>query len=626
MFKKLLHLYNDGHNPFPRMKGKGIIEFKDPDRPGWSEFRYVPDDTNKENADALLREVEMYQQKHINDMHDEYIEKHIKETGVFPERFIPTVPTKEEYEFEKETEAYEKEMAPYAVEYNDELTDINDDIEKLKHVEFKLLKSHDKSDFDELKRMLDLAENLEKEKKKEIIVNNLEKVKLANEIVTKTYEMSEAFFKIIHKKGKDYFLLVKKQNDIFVNNVLETETLISDNELLQYIMEYSKKTGIKLNDSLPTLFAYINGNIGDGTISNKTEVQLLKNAGESILRLLHKKLYAKVSELDDKNEKNNKYIDELKNKKIALKKRIVILEAISSNIKDKQKDYSIIKSKYDTIDKAKEERVLKQLQEYKRRIDIQPEITTKEATEIKELLLEAKKNKKDKLIKKSESEKQEDITRADIQGRLQHIDDKISPYGKDLETYLSQKGGNILKYITNDKSEIYDNEFNKNIPDIMITLNNGKTESLRKAVTLDLYNDKNVFEIKNYKQYSISDDIIPLQETKLEGTYYFKPLYLKNGNLYNIELTYSDATGEHKKYILPENTDGRELVLIYRLKDGLYQYKPIIGKEVTLQHTTNTTSDGEALYVFKNAKYNKCKDHHGNPSFNIKPYLTKIKI
>jgi hypothetical protein len=631
MFKKLLHLYNDGHNPFPHMKGNGMIEYFDPDRPGWSEFRYVPDDTTtKENDDVLLRELEMLSQKQINDINDAYIEKQIKETGVFPESNIPTVQTKEESKFEKEVEAYEKEKNTSIEEYYDELDDINFDIDKLKHDENKLLKSSSgsMSSIDEFKRMLDTAEKLEREKKKEIITNNLEKVKLANEIVTKTYEMSESYFKVIHKKGKDYFLLVKKQNDIFVNDVLETETLISDNELLQYIMEYSKKTGIKLNDALPTLFAYINGVVKDGIISNKAEIKLLQNAGESILRLLHKKLYAKVSELDDKNEKNNKYIDDLKLKKIALKERIVTLEAISSNIKDKQKDYSIIKSKYDTIDRAKEERVLKQLQEYKRRIDIQPEITTKEATEIKELLLEVKKIKKDKPIKKSEDEKQEDITKANVSGRLDHIENKISPYGKDLESYLASDNGSIiLKYITKDNSKVYDNEYNKNIPDIQVTLNNGKTESLRKATTLDLYNDKNVFEIKNYKQYSITDDIIPLQETKLEGTYYFKPLYLKNGNLYNIELTYSDDSGEHKKYILPENNNGRELVLIYRLKDGLYQYKPLIGKDVTLQHTTNTTSDGkQSLYVFKRAKYDNCTDHHGNPSFNIKPYLTKIKI
>jgi len=625
MFKKFLHLYNDGHNPFPHMKGYGFGPYGEPNDRGDRDIGYYADDTmTQEEADAknagiwdLIAEI------------PEVKEAREKDELEHPERYIPNVQTKEEYEFEKATDAYEKEMEKYVVDYNDEMTDINNDIRELQLLEKKILTNNYTSPHSSVQQLEDFMSQIvaeEKDLKKTLITHNIHKKKIIDELYKLSEMQASNFFKAMPKKGEVYTSSVRKGLNDFVDEMNEYDESETTKELLlSEVMKFTKSIKGKLNETIPVIINYTKGLIDHPDIATVNK-KYFEFVNIMLLKLNFKEEFKTIDKIDEANENINKGLKELQNLKFNTKLQITQVQVGAEEIKNKQKQYSVYQSQQRERDRVKEDRVIKQLEEYKRRIDTQPEITTQEATEIKELLLEAKKIKKEKPIKKSEGEKHEDITRADISGRLQHIEDTISPYGKDLETYLSKKGGFILKYITNDNSEIYDNEFNKNIPDIMVTLNNGKTESLRKAVTLDLYNNKNVFEIKNYKQYSISDDIIPLQETKLEGTYYFKPLYLKNGNLYNIELTYSDDTGEHKKYILPENTDGRELVLIYRLKDGLYQYKPIIGKEVSLQHTTNTTSDGKALYVFKNAKYNKCKDHHGNPSFNIKPYLTKIKI
>ena len=176
---------------------------------------------------------------------------------------------------------------------------------------------------------------------------------------------------------------------------------------------------------------------------------------------------------------------------------------------------------------------------------------------------------------------------------------------------------------------------------MIVSYNDGTEGPLSKSCTLDLYNDTYVFEIKNYMKNSIKDSIIPLQGSKLEGTGYFNPLYLKNGELYNLELNYIDPdTGERvSKFILPENPDGRTLVIVVRLKEGLYQYKPMMdndhveleplvrkvkvkGKE---KNVPVLTPENKQLYVFKSTTLQPCKDYNQKDgSYNIKPYLKPI--
>ena len=50
MFKKLLYLYNDGHNPFPNMKGKGLITQPD----GTVEWDENDDDLNVRDPGGFI--------------------------------------------------------------------------------------------------------------------------------------------------------------------------------------------------------------------------------------------------------------------------------------------------------------------------------------------------------------------------------------------------------------------------------------------------------------------------------------------------------------------------------------------------------------------------------------------
>jgi hypothetical protein len=107
----------------------------------------------------------------------------------------------------------------------------------------------------------------------------------------------------------------------------------------------------------------------------------------------------------------------------------------------------------------------------------------------------------------------------------------------------------------------------------------------------------------------------------------YKIDFIFDSNLYNIQLNYIDPkTGkEEQKFILPENPNGRILHLVYRLQDGLYEFKPLETQYVSLKQSPVKTKDGKALFMYKGSSFQKCKDHYGNPSFNIQPYLRKIK-
>ena len=628
MFRKLLHLYNDGHNPFPNMKGRGFGPYINPSHPDREEIGYFADDTmTQEEANAKNQGLEytISEIPSVKQQREEY-------EAIYPERYTPTVQSKEDYENEQKLNKYFKDLdekndalnleeIKNKYDYEDEMDTLNKEISYNQSQEVKMLKG---DTLDSLKKANDLLEKEEKAEKRKIVINNLQKKKHIDILIVKAEEDSDKFYSAMQKKGSKYKQLVQEYSGIFLDNINEyDEDDLTDKILLSEVMKFSKITNGKLNDVIPALIHYNNLFVISDKVEKETR-EYLKFVNDKLLRLAYKDEFKVVEKIDKENKITEERLKEIAEQKKKLGFRIVYIESGREENKPLKLKYHELKQQ----EKAREEKVISEIEKIKKLKESNPEQAKADAIELRdELVKKVEKLKQSKPIKKSQEEKQIELTKADVVGRLTHVSDSISPYGKDLETYLASPNGSIiLKYITNDNSTVYDNEYNKNIPDRMVTLDSGKTESLRKAVTLDLYSDKHVFEIKNYKQYSFTDDIIPLQETKLEGTYYFKPLYLKNGNLYNIELTYTDETGEHKKYILPENKEGRELVLIYRLKDGLYQYKPLIGNDVTLQHTTNKTKDGNSLYVFKNAVYDTCKDHHGKPSFNIKPFLRKIKI
>ena len=351
------------------------------------------------------------------------------------------------------------------------------------------------------------------------------------------------------------------------------------------------------------------------------------------------KLYPKYYSLCNKSQYINDNMQTVKDRLTGLSDFIdkTMSEKIKENKKkEKQTERNEAKEKETKKKEVKQTREEKLLEEHKIK-----EQQRKQQAEDDKLLSslgaeepktksKAKSKKGPKPVAPTEEDKQNELLKSDVIGRIDTIDKKVSTNGKDLEKYLSNQGQTILQYISGDKSKVYDNEMNEAIPNINITLNDGRQESLRKAVTLDLFNHDNIYEIKNYKEYSINDKIIPIQESKLAGTGYFVPLYLSNGKLYNLELNYIDpTTGERSsKLILPENPNGRELHLIYRLSDGIYEFKPLQDKTkyVALQETHNMTKDGQKLYIFKSTTFQPCKDHHGNLSFNIAPYLRKINI
>jgi hypothetical protein len=621
MFRKLLHLYNDGHIPFPNMKGQGFGVYINPSHPDREEIGYYADDTmTQEEADAKNQGLNI-----------------IKEE-LFPTDNEQTVQTKEEYEREKYLDEYFKELDEKNdalnlqeilndVDYDDELYSINEEIKEIKRQEKIKLKG---KPIEQHEKDLLLLEQEEKAERKKIVINNLQKKKYIDSLILKAESDSDKFYMSMRKKGSKYEKLVQEHAGLFLDEINEyDEDSLTDKDLLSEVMKFAKITNAKLNEVIPMLIHY-NGLFIKNDKIEKVTREYLQFVNDRLLRIAYKDEFKVVKKLEEDNEQTLKRIEELKSKMINTKMRVTYVQVGREEIKEHQKRYNELKKIYDAQDREREAEVITKLEKFRKKIDDTHTITKAEAEEVKELLAEAKqtvnKVKKEKPIKKSEEEKQAELSNVNISNRLQHVQNDLSEYGKALETYLTKQGSVILQHITGDKSQIYDNELNKEIPDIIVTLNDGKQESLRKAVTLDLYSNENVFEVKNYKQYSINDAVIPLQETKLEGTYYFKPLYLKDGKLYNIELTYSDSSGEHTKYILPENPAGRELILIYRLKEGLFRYNPMSGPEVKLKHTTNKTPEGKDLYVFKNAKYNKCVDHHNNPSFNIRDFLTPIKI
>jgi hypothetical protein len=118
-----------------------------------------------------------------------------------------------------------------------------------------------------------------------------------------------------------------------------------------------------------------------------------------------------------------------------------------------------------------------------------------------------------------------------------------------------------------------------------------------------------------------------MQPSKFAGTKYFVPTYLEDGRLYSLNLKYtSPKTGKHcTQNILPHSSNGREVVFIIRLKEGLFQYKPFLDKENNKLIPNGEYASGKRpLYFFDETKLKKCKDYNGKPAFNIKDHLTPI--
>lgn len=622
MLKKLLYLYNDGHNPFP--KGKGGLGYKPPIIGGMirEEDEPVDVDQHYENMVSNWDEVSrMFSSETVaNDM--------FKEDWLMGQIH--------DFEGHPEYQKFFQEIYNNIKHPDQPEIDLNDyDYDKFYRKNFEYHEDRLDDEYDD-----DVDETIGSESFMKIPYSR------QNEIIDRDYSI------LVEKHDKQK-LEIKKYKAI--RDKLKP---IVTEELAKYVVPFHKR---EIPKEQVKLFADVAVKITSNvTPDNYKDPSVLENCMQLIkdipkIELLH--VYAFIEWFTDSNKVSKtvkiKYdflqgiiLDKLYPKYTKSQEMIdKIIDEHNETIR-KMNDLvdiaSIVKKKFDAEQqetkksKSKEKKLIQQEKKLSHEEKLQAEIDARNEREKLNPVVESQaaeepkkksKPKKVKPVKKSEEETQAELLSADVSGRLETIEQTMSSNGKDLEKYLSGNGQTVLHYISGDRSKVHDNEMNEAIPNIKITLTNGKVEDLRKAVTIDLYNDDHAYEIKNYKEYSITDKVIPVQESKLEGTGYFIPYYLKNGNLYNIQLNYTDPkTGkEEQKFILPENPNGRILHLVYRLQDGLYEFKPLETQYISLKSTPLKSKDGQPLYMFKGTTLKRCKDHHGNNSFNIQPYLRKIK-
>ena len=615
IMKKLLHLYNIGHNPFPQLKGKGLITQPD----GSVEWDENDDDLNVRDPGGFIDGSYIHENgKFIIDMDEGPLQGQKMEL----DESIVKSNTTHDYGL---SDSYDDIHDDSWLSDDDEEDDQLKEIEKERQEILKINKEISKlGELDEIDS--DLV-NKTKQLNKENVILKLENTKISNEIIKELTPYYEHSNEIISKNiPKEIYVKTKQK---IVKEILElhNEEKLSQRGIENSITKYQKILKAKTPNEVRVIIGQLLINLSDQYKGNTLQ-GAMKNIGVQIMGVLIPEQLQKIDTNNEKITNNVNKINDLIKKQKQIHSAIDLFNENATKYEKLGKLYNARKQELQSKERNTDEK-LQKIRELKKS---NPERAVAEANELKDELLEkiekAKQQKKkpEKVIKKSEEETQADITYADVKNRLEHVT-TLPKSGKPLETYLSGNGDVILQYTTGDNSKVYDNEFNKEIPNIKVTLNNGKVESLRKAVTIDLYSDENVYEIKNYAQYSIKD-IIPLQETKLEGTGYFKPLYFKNGKLYNIELNYTDPkTGQkYSKYILPENPEGRNLNVIYRLKEGLFELKPMDLKEVHLKQSTNKTTNGKPLYLFERSDFKPCLDHYGNPSYNIQPHLRPIKI
>jgi hypothetical protein len=235
-------------------------------------------------------------------------------------------------------------------------------------------------------------------------------------------------------------------------------------------------------------------------------------------------------------------------------------------------------------------------------------------TSMYELPLEELIDKRDLLIKESRETIREQYIR---EGKPSSNYDLA---GKGYEYYLCNIALPLVQHITGDKSILYNNDDNLLIP-----------ESLRKYSVVDLYNEKNIIECKDYNQKS-SIDNIPIQLTKLLGYEFSKNnkqelIFNENGNV--VEMLVNG------KNVLPDIEGGRKYYVYYRLDDGLYEYdvsssiKKFIQKEAQGETNIKYAFDTDTIKSkdFKKIYGEIVQDDFKKPSFYLrKKYLKKITL
>jgi len=635
MLKKLLHLYNDGHNPFPHMKGGmvgGVEEHKGSDEEEDYHAAYKPDDDNNDydfvleipfeyedpretfGPNASGEKFEEYKEKY-----EDYISKMEEETGL--------------------------ELRNNYYDEDEEERNVLGEINKITNLsKAQLLKKLGDKTLDEIKGDMDKLELMEKEVKKNNIKNNLEAIKIKQKIVQDCKQIElETFRELTNKNVKRAKVITTTMQKISadVMHIMTTEEFAFNEKVEQVNKEINKIMQLtKIDDkkSMYILYSFLNDVKNETT--NKLTGVLINAVMELLLRMPQfKDYYSLIEHCDDTTVKNKKMLNEIAEQKKKLDFKIKYIEVTKEEIKESMEKYNKSKEYFDKrrIERNKILDHKKRLSDIKRLQEIDPEQALKDAQELnaelkeKEALAQSKQlsksaQKKAKAAeKKALAEKQAEAPVVNAQAALK----STGTYGKKLETFFTGGGQPILQKFTGDKSKIHDIEKQEIIPDEIVTFDDKTTNSLRKACTLDLYNDKFVFEIKNYLNISFYDDkvAIPMQPSKFAGTKYFTPTYLEDGSLYKLNLKYdSPITGiQHRQNILPDTSYGRELIFIIRLKEGLYYYRPFKDTENnTLIPNGEFASGKRPLYFFESTKLKKCKDFKGNPAFNLRGHLTPI--
>jgi hypothetical protein len=611
MLKKLLYLYNDGHNPFPHMKGDGLHLIN-----GEYEYDDNPDDENVYDQGFITGNYSQLDDgRFLMFTDDGDVQEFTREkTITAPDYYKHSTPHEEDALYDDD-ELFGNEEDD---EDDEELKSINDQLNYIRELRTALIGEIKSNEIEE--KLISIEKKLEQfESQRFDIEKDMNKIAL---IEIKKYQARPGDME--NKIGRH--VLFNKVADKVIKSLLDIdeEKKLNMKTIYVELEKYAKMLKFNTDDFMDT----VAGHYLENSRSPNLNIEV-KKAMKLMCSLI----------LIAKSDLSSKY-DELKSmeNKIGLEKNKLLKEY--TEIKEKKMMDKTLELKVDEFKKQYAER--KKVLDHKRRLTeikelqkINPEQAAKDALELnaelkkKEALAQGKQLSKAAQKKAKKAEKAalaEKQAQAPVTNALAALETK-GTYGKKLEDFFTQNGEPILQQFTGDTSKIHDIERQTIIPDEIVTFNNGKQNSLRKACTLDLYNDKFVFEIKNYLNISIYDkNPIPMQPSKFAGTKYFVPTYFEDGSLYKLNLKYdSPITGkQHRQNVLPDSSDGREVVFIIRLKEGLYYYRPFIDTENNKLIPNGEYASGKPLYFFDYTKLKKCKDFEDNDAFNLRGHLTPI--
>jgi len=610
MLKKLLYLYNDGHNPFPHLKGKGLHLIGDR-----YEYDGNPDDENVYDQGFVTGEYEQLDDgRFFMTTDDGDHQVFTRDEIIKPPDYYENLTSQEDYALEDDNELFGNE------EYDDdddELESINDELNNLKEMRSVMVGEIKSNEIEE--KLISIEKQLTQIESRR---NDIEREmnKLAS-IEIKKYQAKPGNME--DKIGRH--VLFQKVADRVINSLLEIDNEKLDMKTIYVeLKKYAKILKVDTDDFMDTVAGHFlrNSRSPNYDIEVKKAMKLMS----SLILIAKSDLSSKYDELKSMENK----VDLEKNKLIKesneIKKMKMVDKTIEFKVDELKKQYAERKKVLDHKKRLSDIKELYKIdpeQAAKDALELNAELKEKEALAQGKQLSKAAQKKANAAAKKAASEKQAEAPVVNAQAALK----STGTYGKKLEDFFIGGGQPILQKFTGDSSKIHDIEKQEIIPNETVTFDDGTENSLRKACTLDLYNDKFVFEIKNYVNNSINDDVIPMQPSKFAGTKYFVPTYLEDGRLYSLNLNYiSPKTG--KKYtqnILPPSDKGREVVFIIRLKEGLFQYKPFLDKENNKLIPNGEFASGKRpLYFFEYTNLKPCLDYKKKPAFNIKDLLDPI--